>query len=177
MQMTDKSAARTIADSLTWARILSVVPITVLAWYDLRWWVFGLYITAALTDLADGVFARRAAPPKTDVDLDGIADLILSIATLLWLWLLIPGFVQSYWLPYLPILVLLEVYMTVIRVRRPQFEVPHLPFGRFAMALFFTLLPVLIVWGDVPWVVHSVLIIGVASKLQLARAFWNRPAA
>ena len=169
--------ARPIADSLTWARMVSVVPITVLAWYDLRWWVFGLYIAAALTDLADGMIARRAAPPKTDVDLDGIADLILSVATLLWLWMLIPGFVQTYWLPYLPVFVLLEIYMTAVRVREPQFVVPHLPFGRFAMALFFALLPVLIVWGDVPWFVHGVLIIGVASKLQLAWAFWKRPAA
>jgi hypothetical protein len=123
------------------------------------------------------MFARRAAPSKSDVDLDGIADLILSMATLLWLWLLIPGFVQSYWLPYLPIFILLETYMTVVRVRQPQFAVPHLPFGRFAMALFFTLLPVLIIWGDVPWFVHGVLMIGTASKLQLTWAFRNRPAA
>jgi len=173
----NEQTARTIADSLTWARILSVLPITILAWYDLKWWVLGLYIAAALTDLFDGIFARRAVPPANDVDLDGIADLILSIATLLWLWLLIPGFVQSYWLPYLPILVLLEIYMTMIRVRHPRFDVPHLLFGRFAMALFFSLLPVLIIWGDVPWFVHGVLSIGIVSKLQLTWAFWNRQAA
>ncbi len=173
----DKNTARTLADSLTWARIVSVVPITVLAWYNLKWWVFGLYIAAVLTDLFDGMFARRAVPPKIDVDLDGIADLILSIATLLWLWWLIPGFVQKYWLPYLPIFVLLETYMSVIRVRHPRFDVPHLPFGRFAMALFFALLPVLIIWGDVPWFVHGVLVVGIASKLQLTWAFWNRRAA
>ena len=173
----DKNTARTLADSLTWARIVSVVPITVLAWYNLKWWVFGLYIAAVLTDLFDGMFARRAVPPKIDVDLDGIADLILSIATLLWLWWLIPGFVQKYWLPYLPIFVLLETYMSVIRVRHPEFDVPHLPFGRFAMALFFALLPVLIIWGDVPWFVHGVLVVGIASKLQLTWAFWNRRAA
>jgi phosphatidylglycerophosphate synthase len=172
----NENTARTIADSLTWARIFSVLPITILAWYDLKWWVFGLYIAAALTDLFDGIFARRAVPPASDVDLDGIADLILSIATLLWLWLLIPGFVQSYWLPYLPILVLLEIYMTMVRVRYPRFDVPHLLFGRFTMALFFSLLPALIIWGDVPWFVHGVLLVGVASKLQLTWAFWNRPA-
>ena len=123
------------------------------------------------------MFARRAVPPDNDVDLDGIADLILSIATLLCLWLLIPGFVQSYWLPYLPIFVSLEMYMMVVRVRHPRFDVPHLPFGRFAMALFFSLLPALIIWGDVPWFVHGVLIAGVASKLQLTWAFWSRAAA
>jgi phosphatidylglycerophosphate synthase len=173
----DKHTARTIADSLTWARIISVAPITVLAWYDLRWWVFGLYVAAALTDWFDGMFARRAAPPKKDVDLDGIADLILSAATLLWLWMLIPGFVQNYWLPYLPVFILLEIYMTVVRVRHKRYGVPHLRFGRWAMALFFALLPVLIIWGDMPWFVHGVLILGVAAKLQLAWAFWRKAGA
>lgn len=170
----NKKHARIIADSLTWARIVSVLPLTVLAWYDLRWWVFGLYIAAALTDLLDGMFARRAAPPKSDVDLDGIADLIFSFATLVWLWLLTPEFVHKYWLPYVPIFVMLEIYMTTVRVRHRRYGIPHLPFGRITMALFFFLLPVVILWGDVPWFVHGVLILGVASKLQLSWAFWNR---
>lgn len=166
--------ARTVADALTWSRIFSVVPITILAALDLKWWVFGLYIAAAVTDWFDGWFARQAAPPKFDVDLDGIADLILSFSSVLWFWLLIPGFVSKYWLPYLPIVVALEIYMTNVRIRHKRFGVPHLQFGRFAMALFFFLLPVLIVWGDVTWFVHGVLIIAVASKVQLAWAFWTR---
>ncbi len=170
----NRQTARTVADALTWARIFSVVPITVLAVYGLKWWVFGVYIAAALTDLLDGMFARRAAPPKSDVDLDGIADVVLSFTTLLWFWLLMPEFVYRYWLPYLPIFVLLEAYLSYVRVRYRRYGVPHLRFGRWAMALFFSLLPVLIVWGDVPWFVHGVLIIGVASKLQLAWVFWNR---
>ena len=103
----NKDTARTIADALTWARIVSVVPITVLAWFDLRWWFLGIYIAAALTDLLDGLFARRATPPATDIDFDGIADLVFRAMALVWLWLLIPGFFQKYWLPYLPVLVLL----------------------------------------------------------------------
>jgi hypothetical protein len=147
-----------------------VLPITILAWYDVRWWVFGLYIAAALTDLLDGWFARRAVPPQTDIDFDGLADLLFRAMTLLWIWLLIPGFFQKYWLPYIPLLVLLEVYMIVQRARCPAMVVPHFQFGRFAMALFFFLLPVLILWGDVSWFVHMVLIIGTASNAQLAWA-------
>jgi len=173
----NRNFARTIADALTWARIFSVVPITLCAWYGLKWWVFGLYIAAALTDFFDGMFARRAVPAGTDFDLDGIADLILSFATLLWFWLLVPEFVLKYWLPYVPIIVLLEIYMTFIRLRHQRFGIPHLQFGRFAMALFFFLLPVVILWGDVTWFVHGVLIVGVASKLQLSWAFWNRQTA
>jgi phosphatidylglycerophosphate synthase len=169
-----RETARTIADALTWSRILSVVPITILAVFGLKWWVFGLYIAAAITDWFDGWFARRATPPKNDADLDGIADLIFSFSTILWFWLLVPGFIAKYWLPYLPIVVALEIYMTYVRIRHKRYGVPHLEFGRWAMALFFCLLPVLIVWGDVSWFVHSVLIIAVASKLQLAWAFWAR---
>jgi len=164
----NKNAARKIADGLTWSRIASVVPITILAWYELRWWVLVLYVAAALTDLFDGIFARRAAPPSTDTDFDGLADLLLSVMTLLWLWLLIPGFFQKYGLLYFPLLVLLEIYVTSVRIRDPQFTIPHLEFSRWAMALFFFLLPVLIVWGDVSWFVHFVLIVGTAALLQLS---------
>lgn len=154
--------------------MVSVVPITILAMLGLKWWVFGLYIAAAITDWFDGWFARRAVPAKNDVDLDGIADLVLSFSTLLWFWLLVPGFVAKYWLPYVPILVALEIYMTHARIRHHRYGVPHLRFGRFAMALFFALLPAVILWGDVIWFVHAVLIIAVASKLQLAWIFWTR---
>ena len=164
----NKNTARKLADGLTWSRIASVVPITILAWYELRWWVLVLYVAAALTDLFDGIFARRAAPPSTDTDFDGLADLLLSVMTLLWLWLLIPGFFQKYGLLYFPLLVLLEIYVTSVRIRDPQFTIPHFEFGRWSMALFFFLLPVLIVWGDVSWFVHFVLIVGTAALLQLS---------
>lgn len=50
----NKETTRKIADALTWSRVISVVPITLLAWYGLKWWVFSIYIAAALTDFFDG---------------------------------------------------------------------------------------------------------------------------
>ena len=170
----DKTTARQIADALTWSRIWSVAPITLFAWYDLRGWVVGLYIVAALTDLADGYFGRRAGPPEKDTDFDGKADLLFSIMTLVWLWMLVPGFVEAYWLPYLPVLLAMEAYMVGVRVRSPETPIPHFHFGRFAMALFCFLLPVLLVFGHSPWFVHAVLVIGTASKMQLTWHLWNR---
>jgi len=163
----NKQTARKIADALTWSRVWAVIPITVLAWYQLKWWVFALYIATAITDLFDGMFARRGAPPKTDLDCDGHAYLLFSVMTLLWLWMLIPGFFPKYWLPYLPFLVALEIYMISARIRYQHLVVTHLEFGRFGMVLFCCLLPVLLVWGDVPWFVHLVFIIGSLGKMQL----------
>jgi len=163
----DKKTARRIADGLTWARVWSAIPITLAAWYGLGWWVFGLYIAAALTDLLDGFFGRRATPPEKDDDFDGKADIVFSIMTLVWIWMLVPGFFEKYWLPYLPLLLLIEIYLTTVRVREPDLPIPHFRFGRFAMALFCFLLPVLIIVQDSPWFVHTVFAIGTLSKIQL----------
>lgn len=167
----DKATARTVADALTWARVWSVVPITVLAWYDLRWWVFGIYIAAALTDLADGYFGRRAAPPKSDADLDGNADVLFSVMTLVWIWMLIPGFFEKYWLPYLPLLFVIQAYLWFAVIKWPWLRGPHFQFGRFGMAVYCMLLPFLIAFGDRDWFVHAVFIIGTIGKLQHAWYF------
>ena len=167
----DKVTARRLADALTWSRIWSVIPLTALAWFDLRWWFLGLYIAAALTDLADGYYGRRAAPPKSDADLDGNADVLFSVLTLLWIWMLIPGFYEKYWLPYLPILFLIQLYLWSMMLKWPGLHSPHFEFGRFGMTVFCFLLPVLIVFGDQPWFVHTVFIIGTIGKLQVAWYF------
>jgi phosphatidylglycerophosphate synthase len=167
----DKATARRLADALTWSRIWSVIPLTMLAWYEQRWWFLGLYIAAALTDLADGYFGRRAAPPKSDADLDGNADVLFSVLTLLWIWMLIPGFYEKYWLPYLPILFLIQVYLWYAMIKWPGLHSPHFQFGRFGMMVFCFLLPVLIVFGDQPWFVHTVFVIGTIGKLQVAWHF------
>ena len=158
---------RRIADALTWARIVSVAPITIAAWYELRWWVLGLYVVAAITDFLDGRFARAASPPTTDLDLDGIADTILALFTLLWLWMLVPGFIEYYGLIYLPLLFAFEIYITSVRLRWPTLPIPHFEYGRFVMTVFFFLLPVVLVFGVWPPFVHMVFILGTAGKIQL----------
>jgi len=167
----NKDTARKLADALTWARIWSVFPLSLLAWLDLRWWFLGLYIAAALTDWFDGYFGRRAAPPKTASDLDGNADVVFTVMTLLWIWLLIPGFFQKYWLPYLPVLAVIQFYLWFALLKWPVLRSPHLQFGRFGMTVFCVLLPVLIVFGDQPWFVHAVFVIAVMGKLQHAWHF------
>lgn len=164
----DKKTARRIADGLTWARIWSAIPITVVAWFDLKWWVLCFYAAAALTDFFDGVFARRATLPERETDFDGKADIVFSIMTLVWLWMLVPGFIENYWFPYLPVLIAIEVYLIAARVRWPGIHIPHFEFGRKGMVLFCFLLPVLLVIGDIPWFVHTVFVVGMLAKMQLA---------
>lgn len=164
----NKQTARKIADTLTWMRIWMVLPISLCAWYGLQWWVFWLYIFASLTDLADGKFARRAAPPKSDIDFDGYADLVLILGTLLWIWWLVPGFYERYFAPYFWLFIVLEIVISAVRIRCPKMKIPHYQFGRFVMVVFCCLLPGLLLWGDTPGFAHLILTLGVLSKIQQA---------
>ena len=119
----------------------------------------------------DGYFGRRAAPPRSDADLDGNADILFSIMTLVWLWMLFPGFWEKYWLPYLPLWAVIQLYLWGAMLKSPQLQSPHFQFGRFAMMLFCFLRPVMIVFGDHDWFVHTVFIVGTAGKLHVAWYF------
>ena len=54
-------------------------------------------------------------------------------------------------------------------MRWPDLHMPHFQFGRIVMAAFCFLLPVLIVFGDIPWFIHGIFLLGTVSKLQLTR--------
>ena len=173
VRMTPRTARR-IADGLTWARVASAVPLTLLAAFDLTAWFVGCYVVAAFTDAFDGIFARSATGTESSAELDGRADVLFAFMTLVWIYMLIPGFYQDYGLPYVPLLVLLQGYLIVARFNEPGLILPHLEFGRFAVFLFSTLLPVLIVAGDVPWFVHLAFVTSIAAKLQLVRYVLTR---
>ncbi len=163
------SSARTIADGLTWFRVFSAIPITLLAIADLRWWVFAAYIAAALTDFLDGLFARRARAVGYGSSFDAYADVFFSLMTLVWIALLCPGFFARYGLLLVLPLLLLQAALFVLRYRDPESPVPHLPLGRLSMFAFCFVLPVLLVFGDVSWLVVVAFALAIIAKVQLAR--------
>jgi phosphatidylglycerophosphate synthase len=162
-----EQAARKIADGLSWARLFSIVPIGVLAVMQLKWWVLGLHIPAALTDLADGWVARKAPDCEHGARLDGTADLVFAIATLWWIALLVPGFYGKYWFPFLPSFVALEMVLLVVCLKNKDIVLPHLWSGKLAVTVFSFLLPVLLVFGDVTWFVLIALYVPIAAKVHL----------
>jgi phosphatidylglycerophosphate synthase len=163
--MTPRSA-RIIADGLTWARVASAVPLTILALNHLVGWFSAVYVVAAFTDAFDGMFARNGTTVRYGGELDGLADVFFAIMTLLWIFLLIPGFYQHYWFPYLPAFAIIQGFLFYARINEPGLTLPHLEFGRFSVFLFNTLLPVLIVAGGFVYLVFTC---SIAAKLQLVR--------
>ena len=164
----NRPSARAIADGLTWFRVFSVIPITLLVLADLRWWVFGIYIAASLSDFLDGLFARRAQPTRYGSSFDSYADVFFAVMTFIWIAILFPGFLDRYgWSLVLP-WALLQTALFALRFRAPNAVVPHLVLGRIAFFVFCLLLPVLLVLGDLPWFVVATLGLSIVAKIQLA---------
>ncbi len=162
------SNARTIADGLTWVLSVSALPITIFAAAELRWWVFGTYAIAALTDFFDGVFARLASPSRRGGAIDGNADVFFTLMTLVWIAMLFPDFYSRYGLPLVLPLLSLQAPLFIFKFRQSQSGVPHLALGRLSMFVFCFLLTVLLVLGDVQWFVVLALVLSIVAKAQLA---------
>lgn len=169
----NKQTARTIADGLTWARLFSIIPISIFIIAEMQRWVLALYLLAALTDLLDGWFARRGTESKRGADLDGTVDLIFVGMTLVWIAWMIPGFYAKYWFPFLPAFVAFEGYFLFSRLRKKDLVLPHLWSGKIAMTLFCFLLPVLLVFGDVTWFLLLALYVPILAKAEMAVWIWR----
>ena len=69
-------------------------------------------------------------------------------------------------LAVLSVLFGIQLWLWFTQVRYPALGTPHFQVGRYMMALFFILLPVLIAFGDVEWIVHTVLTGSIVGKLR-----------
>jgi len=91
------SALRNVPNILSWSRMLSVIPLHALAVLGQpRWLVAGL-LAAGITDILDGMLARRLACVSSfGSKLDSAADNVLGLAMVVWLFILCPaGMVEN----------------------------------------------------------------------------------
>src|SRR5437660_8008610 len=79
-----RSAVLTTANQLTILRIVFVPVFIILLVYDEVGWALGTFVAAGITDVLDGVIARRFRQ-KTSIGsvLDPLADKLLMIASIL----------------------------------------------------------------------------------------------
>lgn len=93
---------RAIANTLSLLRLLSVVPLLLLAWLDRPTAFLALLLLAFASDAVDGWFARRAGPQAAHAGarLDSYADYTLYLAVPLCAWWLWPQLIarEALWL-------------------------------------------------------------------------------
>jgi CDP-diacylglycerol---glycerol-3-phosphate 3-phosphatidyltransferase len=133
-----------------------------------RWWAFGIFVFAALTDSIDGWVARRLiGPTRWGQMADPAADKALIVGSLS---------VLAYQgrLPWEAVIVIVirEVYVTVLRMRlaRSDLLMPASMFGK-AKTVSQVIAVTLYLWPGVPdplraWVLTIAVAITVASGLE-----------
>ncbi|MEX2576706.1 MAG: CDP-alcohol phosphatidyltransferase family protein, partial [Halofilum sp. (in: g-proteobacteria)] len=115
---------RAIANCLSLFRLVSVVPLLLLAWAGQPVGFLLLLLTAFATDAADGWFARRAAPNTNaalGARLDSYADYTLCFAVLVGIWWLWPGIMarEAFWLGLIVVAYALPGAAAIVRFGRP----------------------------------------------------------
>ncbi|WP_372784736.1 CDP-alcohol phosphatidyltransferase family protein [Phenylobacterium sp.] len=156
------------ANAVTLSRGLLIVPIFGLLWWGQATAALGLYILAALTDLADGWLARRfKQSSEFGAQLDAVVDNLFSLAILGFLALAYPGLIARQWAAAAvlfggPILYLGLSWLLTRRLM--MFHVWSAKVGAF---LLFCLWPAIAVTGWQGWLWLSAAVVGLSRLEQL----------
>jgi cardiolipin synthase len=131
----------TAANQLTLLRMLLIPPFAILLLYEYRGWALVVFLTAALTDLFDGLIARKTGQKTTlGAWLDPMADKLLLVT--MFVMLTLPGLGSANRLPlWFTVLVLsrdIAIVLTVAVVNLavgPRTFRPSI-FGKIATATY-----------------------------------------
>jgi cardiolipin synthase len=131
----------TAANQLTLLRMLLIPPFAILLLYEYRGWALAVFLTAGITDLFDGLIARRAGQKTTlGAWLDPMADKLLLVT--MFIMLTLPGIGSANRLPlWFTVLVLsrdIAIVLTVAVVNLaigPRTFRPSI-FGKIATATY-----------------------------------------
>ena len=121
-------ATLTLANQLTLGRLFLVPAIVILVIYGYNGWALIAFIVAGITDLLDGLIARRSGQ-RTDLGalLDPMADKLLLMST--FVVLTVPGLDSANQLPvWLTVLVISRDVIIVVTVAVVNLAVEHFTF-------------------------------------------------
>ncbi len=163
------------ADVLSIARVILILPISVLLARGQVTASLVLLGVAALTDLLDGPMARKLGTQSSrGANLDGMADVLFFIAVLVWTRYLFPErwtVVADYLMVVAPLGILYYI-LSLLRTGRLLFL--HLLTGKFLGVLIYLLIPLELLGGLGNWYLH---LAGVTSILYFIESilclFWR----
>lgn len=155
------------ANVLTWTRLILIIPITVAAWLDARWTVLVLFVIAMLTDFFDGLVARRTGvASEKGARLDSAVDNAMLPFYFAWLWLLFPQLFIEFWPGIALLVALIGVQLAVARWKLSKITGLHLWSDKLSAIGGFILLPALIIFGYLPWLVWTVFGISYIASIE-----------
>ncbi len=155
------------ANVLTWTRPALILPITIAAYLDAKWTVLALFVTAMLTDFFDGYIARKTGvASEKGARFDSTVDNTMLPFFIAWLWLLFPVLFMDFW-PWIVLMVgLIVLQLLVAKWKLGTVTGLHLWSDKLSAVGGFILLPTLIIFGYVAWLIWLVLLISYYASIE-----------
>lgn len=149
-------------------RLISVIPLTALAWFMNTFLFLIIYLFAILTDVFDGWIARKQGLASAKgAAFDGSVDLVFAAFGLVWLYSFTPELYVSYAPHLLVVAGMFMLFFAVSVIKLGTLAMPHLWLGKLSMALFSVMVPLMILFGVHAWMVWSVVVVVILSRLEM----------
>lgn len=162
-----------LANLITLARLVSILPILLLLETGHSQMALELYIAAALTDLLDGWLARRSARASDfGARLDGVVDNVFSVALLPFLLLAFPGLFERHPIALIALFAGPLLYLLIAKLWTGSLMMFHFHSAKLGAALLFALWPAIWITG---WegIVPLAAFVIVASRIEQLVFIWR----
>ena len=156
------------ANAVTLSRGVLILPIFGLLWSGRPTAALGLYVLAALTDVADGWLARRfKQSSEFGAQLDAVVDNLFSVAILGFLALAYPGLIARQWLAAAVLFGGPIAYLGVSWAMTRRLMMFHVWSAKVGAFLLFCLWPAIAVTGWQGWLWLCALVVGLSRLEQV----------
>jgi phosphatidylglycerophosphate synthase len=168
-----EGGALKLANVVTLARLLSIIPIMLLLESGHGQMALELYIAAALTDFLDGWLARRSARASDfGARLDGVVDNIFSIALLPFLLLAFPGLFQRHPIVLVVLFAGPLIYLVIAKLWTGSLMMFHFHSAKIGAALLFALWPLIWITGWEGFIPLAAFVVA-ASRIEQLIFIWR----
>jgi phosphatidylglycerophosphate synthase len=162
-----------LANVITLARLVSILPILLLLETGHSQMALELYIAAALTDLLDGWLARRSGRASDfGARLDGLVDNIFSVALLPFLLLAFPGLFARHPFALIVLFAGPLLYLVIAKVWTGSLMMFHFHSAKLGAALLFALWPAVWITGWEGFVPLAAFVVA-ASRIEQLVFIWR----
>lgn len=155
-----------LADWVSYLRILIGIVLFYFAWTEQRVVFVLLFLLAGITDLVDGMLARKMGRTVFGSKLDGWADSFISISSIVWIWILAPTVLLKMW-PALAVFFIFELISRAYQFKKfKTLDSYHLLSIKLLTVLYYFFVVSAVLAGYVAGLWYAIIIVAVINHIE-----------
>ena len=144
-----------IPNLITFSRIILVPFLFYFAYTQEKYIFVILFLTAGLTDILDGYFARRLNQTSLfGARLDSIADDVILLSLVFWLYWLLPEFLIKNWYLFVLIYLTFLISLYIQYILSTKKTGLHLWSAKFSFFMIFVVITLFVLYKPYEWMLY-----------------------